>query len=474
MNSSNNNDGRLGRKISRRTFVAGAAAATAFSIAPSSALGATPANDKVNVAVIGVGGQGTVNLRNLLGLDDVEIVALCDVNQQADYSRFYYGGVAGLAPALKVVEEAYADRSKSGSYKGCASYGDYNEMLDSESGIDAVLIATPDHVHSVAAMAAIKKRKHVYCEKPLTRSIYETRMVAEAARKAGVASQMGNQGHSGEGIRLTVEWIRDGAIGPIREVHGWTGAGGGEWTGLDTRPEGDMPVPEGLDWDRWLGPAAYRPYNLAYAPYNWRGWWDFGTGGIGDMACHNLDPAFWALDLGSPETVEASAVRLNDETVPSGALYHYEFGARGDRPPVTLKWYDGGLMPPRPRELEEGRRMGDDGVYFVGDDGVIMCGGWGGVPRIIPESKMKAYSRPEKSIKRVEGHHRDWIDACKGGDPASGNFDYSGPLTEMVLVGNVALRAGKRIHYDGANLKATNAPEADEYIRPKFREGWSL
>jgi predicted dehydrogenase len=328
----------------------------------------------------------------------------------------------------------------------------------------------------VVCLEAIKRGKHVYCEKPLAHSIYEIRVVTEAARKAGVATQMGNEGNSGEGMRLTVEWIRDGAIGPVREVHAWSGSGGSQWTDLMDRPEETPPVPNTLDWDLWLGPAPYRPYHPAYTPYNWRGWWDFGTGAIGDMACHNIDPAFWALELGSPTSVEASGARLNDETVTTGTLYHYEFPARGDMPAVTLKWYDGGLRPPRPPELEQGRRM-RGAIYFVGDDGVIMCGSHSGTPRIIPESKMQAYELPPKTIPRVEGveaHHHDWIEACKGGDLTTANFDYSGPLTEMVLLGNVALRTGKKIYWDSQNIKATNAPEADKYIRPVFREGWSL
>lgn len=466
---------RQGQKITRREFLASSAAYTIVTGFSLRGLIRPAPSDKVNVAFIGTGGQGTGNIRRLLELPDVQVVALCDVNQESDYGPFYYNyPTAGLKPALERVNQHYAELSKSGTYKGCASYVDFREMLEKEKGIDAVVISTPDHIHAVACMAAIKKGKHVFCEKPLTHSVYETRVVTEAARKAGVATQMGNQGNSGEGMRLTVEWIRDGAIGPVREVHAWSDTGGSEWTDLADRPEETPQVPNTLDWDLWLGPAPYRPYHPAYAPYNWRGWWDFGTGGIGDMACHNMDPAFWALELGSPTSVEASGTRLNEETVPTGALYHYEFPARGDIPAVNMKWYDGGLMPPRPRELEAGRRMGGNGVYFLGDDGVIMCGGWSGTPRIIPESKMQAYELPPKTIPRVQGHHQDWIEACKGGGPTSANFDYSGQLTEMVLLGNVALRTGKKIYWDSQNMKATNAPEADKYIKPAFREGWSL
>jgi len=468
----------MNQKITRREFIgSSAAAAAAFTIIPRSVLrtsGKPAPSERINLAFIGTGDMGMGNLNDLIRLPDVEVVALCDVAQVVDYSHIEFGGKAGLKVALETVKRHNAERNKSGASKGCAGYADFREMLDKETGIDAVVVSTPDHVHAVACMAAIKKGKHVYCEKPLTHSVYETRMVTEAARKAGVATQMGNHGHSGEGIRLAVEWIRDGAIGPVRNVHGWTGVGRADWVQTKGRPKERPPVPETLDWDLWIGPVPFRPYHPAYAPYNWRGWWDFGTGAIGDMACHNLDPAFWALDLGSPISVEASCSGLNDEIVPFGALYSYEFPARGKMPPVTLKWYDGGLMPPRPRELEEGRRVGGEGVYFVGDKGVLLMGGWAESPRLVPESKMKAYKRPPKAIPRLKGHHRDWINACKGGDPATSNFDYAGPLTEMVLLGQVALRTGKKIVWDGPNLKAINAPEADKYIKPAFREGWNL
>jgi predicted dehydrogenase len=462
------------RGLSRRRFLGAAGAAAGFTIVPRYVLGAAgdvAASEKLNVAIIGTGGQGIRNIKNLLDHPDVRIIAICDVNEQSDYSRFYYKGTAGSTPALKIIEDHYSEQQ---GYKGCALYIDYRKMLEKEKNIDAVLVATPDHVHSVATMAAIKAGKGVYCEKPLAHSIYEVRKVTEAAREAKVATQMGNQGHSGEGIRLTAEWIRDGAIGPVRQIHGWTGAGGEGWTKLKGRPKDRPAVPSGFNWDLWLGPVKYRPYHLEYAPYNWRGWWDFGTGAIGDMACHNLDPAFWALDLGHPVSVESSSTKINSETTPAASIVRYKFAARGDRPEVDMTWYDGGLMPKRPEELEEGRRMGGNGILFVGDKGKILCGGWADMPRIIPEVKMKAYNRPARTLARSKGHHRDWIDACKGGKPASSNFDVSGPLTEVVLLGNIAQRTGKKLYWDPVNIKATNAAEADEFIRPEFRQGWSL
>jgi predicted dehydrogenase len=467
-------------KISRRDFLGGAVATTAaFTIVPRYVLGRsrhTPPSEKVNIAVIGTGGQGIVNIKGLLQHQDVQVMAICDVTEQADYSRFYYGGTAGRAPALKLIEKHYAGQAPAGQSKRCACYIDFRRMLDKEKAIDAVLVATPDHIHAIAAMAAINNGKHVYCEKPLTHSIHEARKITEAARQAKVATQMGNQGHSSETIRLTCEWIWDGAIGPIRDVHAWS------HTGVDCagyrvdRPKETPPVPPGMNWDLWLGPVKKRPYHPAYAPYNWRGWWDFGTGAIGDMACHNMDPAFWALKLGHPVTVEASATNVNPETTPFGSIVHYKFSARGEQPAVRVTWYSGGLMPPRPEELEPGRELAGrgNGILFIGDKGKIMCEGWGGSPRIIPETKMRQYKRPPRTIPRSKGHHRDWIDACKGGPAPSSNFDYAGPMTEVILLGNVAIRTGEKLNWDGQNMRATNCSEADRYIRPEYHNGWTL
>ena len=464
------------RKMNRRKFMrSSAVAAAAFTIVPSSVLAqsADPApSQRVNLACIGVGDQGRGDMGELMRVDGVQVVSVCDAARIVDYAEMGHG-IAGLDAALKSVERHNARRTNSASYKGCTGYQDFREMLDSEDSIDAVMVATPDHVHASACLAAINKGKHVFCEKPLAHSIYETRLVTEAAKKAGVITQMGNQGHSGEGIRLAVEWIRDGAIGNVREVHGGDNTGARDWITRTTRPDETPPVPEGWDWDLWIGPAAYRPYHSDYAPYNWRGWWAFGNGCIGDMACHNLDPAFWALDLGPPISVEATSSGITEETVAAGAIYHYEFPARGSRPPLTMKWYSGRERVPRPPTLEEGRR-GGGGIHFVGDDGVLMMGGWAESPRLVPETKMKAYKRPQEIFPRLDGHHKGWIDAIKSGKQVHGGFDYSGPMTETVLLGAVALRTGKKILWDGPNMKATNVPEADKYIKPAFREGWGL
>jgi predicted dehydrogenase len=451
-------------KISRRDFMGSAAAAVAaFTIVPRYVLGGpgnVPPSEKINIAAIGAGGMGANNI-NACSDSGENIVALCDVDDERAKDTF-------------------------NRYPNARKWKDFREMLDKQKDIDAVIVATPDHTHAVAAMAAMRRGKHVYVQKPLTRTVYEARMLTEAARKYKIVTQMGNQGHSGEGVRLMCEWIWDGAIGPVREVHTWTNRP--VWPqGID-RPSDTPPVPPTLDWDLWLGPSPMRPYHPCYLPFNWRAWIDFGTGALGDMGCHVMDAAFWILKLKYPVSVEASRsyeVREmwkrveNKETYPTASVVHYQFPAREGMPAVKLHWYDGGLLPERPEELEPGREIPESGTIFVGDKGKIMCGTYSDDPRIIPESKMKEYKRPLKTLPRIEkgtdGHEQNWIAACKGGPPACSNFDYSGPLTETVVMGNLAvLNPGKNLRWDGENMKVTNDDKANEYIKPAYREGWSL
>ena len=442
--------------ISRRAFLGGSAAAAAMTIVPASVLGGpgrTPPSEKLNIAGIGVGGQGRWDLDNL---NSENVVALCDV----DWARA-------------------ADTFK--TYPKAKKYRDFRVMLAKEKGIDAVVVATPDHNHAAASMMAIKMGKHVYCEKPLTRTVHEARAIAKAAREAGVATQMGNQGMAFEGNRLINEWIWDGAIGPVREVHAWsdrpTHNGQLFWAQGVERPKDTPPVPSTLDWNLWLGPAPYRPYNPAYVPFAWRGWWDFGSGGLGDMGIHNLAPAFSALKLGPPESVYSSSTLVYKETLPLASTVHYQFGAREGMPPVKLHWYDGGMLPPRPDELEDTRELSrEDGLIFVGDKGKMYVEGWGGnSPRLIPEAKMKAYERPPKTLPRSIGHHKEWIAACKTGSETRSNFDFAGPLTEAVLLGTVSVRmGGKRLDWDSRNFKITNLPEANKYLHYEYRSGWTL
>ncbi len=489
MDSANagNTRGAVGehRLLSRRGFLRTLSAAGAFTVAPGHVLGAagkTPPSGKINMAFVGVGWQGIYNLEVYLQHPDVQVVAVCDVNADGPYLG---RGRAGREVGRRKVDDYYGG-------KGCAGYADFREMLDARDDIDAVVITTPDHSHAVQAMAAFEKGHHVFCEKPLAHSVFEVRSMTEAARAAKVATQMGNWGHAKVDNRWICEWIWDGAIGQVREVHAWTNRPGGWWPyGID-RPKDEPPVPEGLDWDLWLGPAPERPYHPAYLPFTWRGWWDFGGGALGDMGCHILDPVVWALRLGSPQTVEASSTKLNSAATPFGAemaagavhpesttqsaIVRWHFPARDDLAPVDLTWYDGGLLPPRPSELEPGRRMGDrdGGVIFVGDKGKLMCGCYGDSPRLIPESRMKAYKKPPSTLPPSIGHYKEFVEACKGGAPAGANFDYAGPLTEIVSLGIAAIRADTKLEWDPAKMEFPNHPDANRFARPPFREGWEV
>jgi len=445
------------KRISRRDFLSGAAAVAAFTIVPRNVLGGPrhiPPSEKLNIAGIGIAGRGAGVLSSVASQN---IVALCDVDWRHAARTFR-------------------------RYPKARQYRDFRKMLDKEeNNIDAVTVATPDHIHAPASMAAITRGEHVYCEKPLTHSVYEARKIAEAARKHKIATQMGNQGQAKEEPRLLCEYIWDGAIGPVREVHVWTdrplkGLNSVYWPQGVERPKEKPPVPETLDWDLWLGPAPWRPYHPAYLPFNWRGWWDFGTGALGDIGCHALSPVFKALKLGAPTSVEATSTLVNKETYPVASVVNYQFPARGDMPPVKLSWYDGGMRPPRPDELESGRQIGTNGALFIGDKGKMLGG------RLIPEARMKEYEKPPKLLPRSPGHSEEWIEACKGGKAAGSNFpDHAGPLAEAVLLGNVALRPElkekmnrTKLLWDGPNLKITNVPEANKFLRREYREGWIL
>lgn len=445
--------------MTRRDFLKSAAAVSAtpslFHIVPRHVLGRdqTAPSDKLNIAGIGVGGMGASNLREL---ETENIVALCDVDP--NYA----------AETIK-------------RYPGAQFYTDYRLMLEKQKDIDAVVIATPDHTHAVITMAAIKLGKHVYTQKPLTHSVWEARMLARAAAESKVTTQMGIQGHSDEGIRLICEWIWAGLIGEVREVDAWCDLsyypwGHAYWSSKwGARPQDTPPPPAGMDWDLWIGPAPMRPYHPAYHPLVWRCWWDFGVGMMGDRGVHTFDPIYWPLRLGAPETIEATSCALNIETHPLANIVTYRFPARKNLPPVKLTWYDG-LRAPRPEELEEDRNMpAEGGMIFKGTKGKIMGGVYGDAPRLIPEKLMNEAARPPKTIPRVQGtHEQEWARACKAGVKAGASFEYSGPLTEICLLGNVAKRLDTRIYWDSANMKVTNNPEAEPLIRRPYREGWSL
>jgi len=438
-------------------------ASTAFMVVPSRVLGRDgnkPPSEKLNLAGIGIGGQGAHDLNEL---SSENIVALCDVD------------AAHAANTFK-------------KYPKAKIYKDYRKMLEQQKDIDGVVVATPDHLHACVSTAAMKMGKHVYCEKPLTHSVWEARQVAQIAREHKVATQMGNQGQASEDTRRLCEMIWDNAIGPVREAHVWTdrpanGLFNEYWPQGVGRPKDSPPVPPTLEWDLWLGPAPRRPYHPAYLPFVWRGWWDFGTGALGDIGCHSLDPVFRALKLGHPLSVEASSTRVNEETYPLASMVTYHFPARGEMPPLKLVWYDGGLRPPRPEELEEDSEMGANGHLFIGDKGKILAmrtqarRGYA----LIPESRAKEYGDPPRKLERSIGHYKEWIEACKGGKPAGSNFDWAGPLTEVVLLGNIALRLKlreeltmRKLLWDGPQMRFTNCAEANRFLRSDYRDGWTL
>lgn len=454
-----------GKGITRRTFLAGAAAGIAgcatFKKAPGKISTRSPI-EKMNVAGIGVGGKGMSDINSAF-VEAGNVVALCDVDENQ---------------AAKAFEK----------WPNVPRYKDFRKMLEKEKSIDACTISTPDHTHAVAAVYAMALGKHVYVQKPLTHSIYEARVLRDTARKYNVATQMGNQGHSDNDVRELCELIWDDAIGDITEVHCWTDRP--IWPQGIPEPLPEEPIPPHVDWDLWVGPAPMRPYNKGYCPFNWRGWWDFGCGALGDMACHIMDPANWALQLGVPISVECVQQEGNNEqTAPLKSVLKYEFPARKFRekyrqakwrkrtlPPVTLYWHDGKLLPPRPEGVAENVKLGDgsNGTIFIGKNGVLTCGCYGGNPRFLPEEMGKDYKRPDPYIPRVGNSYKDWIQAAKGGVPACSNFDYAAPFTEVVLLGNLAIRSGKKIEWDSENMRVTNVQEANRFVKRQYREGWTL
>lgn len=440
-------------RFTRRQFIGNSmVAAAGFTILPShvvSGLGHKAPSDKLNIAGVGVGGRGGGVIK---AIHDENIVALCDVDWK------YASGIFSEYPNAK-------------------KYYDWRKMFDEmKDSIDAVVVATPDHTHAIVSITAMKLGKHVYCEKPLTHSVWESRMMTKIAKQYKVATQMGNQGNSGEGIRQICEWIWEGAIGEIREVHAWTNRP--IWPQGLERPRESMPVPDTLNWDLFLGPAPERPYHSIYTPWNWRGWWDFGTGALGDMACHIIDPIFKALKLKYPSRVQGTSTLLNTESAPVAEVVTLTFPERKsldkvDMPEVSVKWWDGGLLPERPTELPEGEIMGrssDGGCLFIGSKGKLMCGCYAMNPFLLPLSLDESYTRPAKTLRRVEtSHEMDWVRACKESPEnrveASSHFGYAGPLNEMVVMGVVAVRLQdlkRELLWDGEHMQFLNISDTDE------------
>lgn len=460
----------MNRKISRRRFIdqvsqvgAGLMILPAHTI---SGLGHKAPSDKLHIAGIGIGGKGRWNLG---AMKTENIVGLCDVDQKYAQNVF----------------EEYPDAKK---------FVDWRRMFD-EMGdtIDAVMIATPDHTHALIAAGALTLGKHVYCQKPLTHSIYESRLLTRLAQQSGVATQMGNQGNSGHGVRELCEWIWNGEIGEVKEAHAWTNRP--LWPQGQERPGEVMVIPDTLDWELFLGPAPYRPYHEVYTPWNWRGWWDFGTGAFGDMACHVLDPVYRALNLKYPVAIQGNSSPMNNESAPQSEIVHFDFPARDsmkrvDMPAVTVHWYDGGLMPDRPLEMKDEEDLMSDGMggcMFIGSKDTLVCDTGGFNPRLlsgrIPEVP--------QSLRRIEGatgyidgpHEQDWIRACKESPEnrveGSAHFGYSGPFNEMVLLGVLAIRLQsleKTLKWDGDNMEITNIGpheelEVTQSVRKVLRNG---
>jgi predicted dehydrogenase len=514
--------------LSRRRFVTNAALTGAgFAIVPRHVLGkgfAAP-SDTLNVAAVGVGGQGRTNLVNLA---NENVVALCDVDW--DYAN---RGFAGLETSIKNQQERLdrttprvdaqgrpeapltpvdrqrmtaeierMKRLKDEHVPRATRYQDYRQMLDRQKDIDAVVVATPDHMHAAIALAAMDLGKHVYVQKPLTWSVAEARQLARKAKNSPkVVTQMGNQGHSWDDARTAVEYVWAGAIGDVREVHVWTNRPLGYWPQGIPRPEartppptgfrwngpgiearlatamaGNYPKPEGLAWDLFLGTAPYVEYHPVYHPFNWRGWVDWGCGAIGDMGAHLMDHSMWALDLGYPTAIETVATPFNSVCFPNATMTMYEFPARNGKPAVKLTWYDGGLLPPRSVELPEGQILSPTGgAILVGSKGKLMHETYGKNPRLLPDSLHKSFGKPAEKLPRIphENHEMNWVDAAKGKTAVSCPFEYAAKLTEVMLLGVVALKAGRKIEYDAANMRVTNVPAANQYLSREPRAGWT-
>jgi predicted dehydrogenase len=502
--------------VSRRAFTA----ASVFTIVPRHVLGGAgyvAPSDKITLASIGMGRQGMAVTMGLLQQADLQVVAVCDCNQAGrDYAEYSSNamlqqarqtlgagyetwgedlaspgevkltnvfktslGFGGREPARRVVEAYYAGHKPSGVWKGCTAYRDYRELLEKEKDLDAVYVATPDHWHAPIGIAAMKKRKHVLGQKPMTHSIGEARRMAQTAREMKVATSVTVTNPSSEATKLISAWIADGAIGPVREVHNWSSRP--YWPQGVARPAEEQPIPAGLDWDMWLGPAPKRPFNKAYLPFVWRGWFDFGCGSFGDMGCYSFAGIFKILDLAPPVVVEASASEPFEETFPKASIVRLQFAARGNMPPVKLNWYDGGIMPARPEGLsdEDAKRYfarGAEGIIYAGDKGIILGGFNGDSPRVLPANPN--YQSPPRA-RGGGGERRDivaeqLIAACKGGPAPAANFEVQAPVTEAFLLGCIAQRMpSEKLVWDAAAMKITSSAAANQHVDPPYRAGWA-
>jgi predicted dehydrogenase len=435
--------------LSRRKFVS-SSAASAGALALGAYVNPAPAqqskspNERLRIAGVGTTGRAGENLK---ALANQEIVALADVDDNA------------MAKGAAL-------------YPGAQKYRDFRMMLEKEAGnIDAVMVGTPDHTHAPAAAMALRMGKHVYCEKPLTHTVFEARTLAKLAKEKKLITQMGTQIHAGENYRRVAELIKSGAIGAVTECHVWVPAkyfGAKFTTGT--------PAPKGLDWDLWLGPAPERPYSEGVHPFQWRKFWDYGTGALGDFGCHYMDLVHWALDLRAPAAVEAEGPPFDPVSCPEWCIAKYEYPARGNSPPLKLTWYDSGKQPELAETLKiDGKPLGQvfkGAQLFIGSKGMLVSDY--NRRRLLPEEQFKDFTPPPQTIPSSVGHHREWVEAIKSGETTTCNFDYSGALTEAVLLGTIAYRSGKRIEWDSANLKVKNSSEAQQLVHKEYRKGWTL
>jgi predicted dehydrogenase len=519
--------GKTTETVSRRSFIAKTAAtAAAFTIVPRHVLGRgyAPPSDLLNIAGVGVGGMGR---QNLINLSDQNVVAICDVdwgycnrgfdrlgteietwqkrleNPPALTPQQIADGQQPFNPERAKIRIERMQRLKDVHLPKAKRYADYREMLEKQKDIDAVFVATPDHMHATIALAAMDLKKAVYVQKPLTWSVAEARQLSKRAQETKVATQMGNQGHSTDDARTVIEYVQSDAIGDVRELHIWTNRPFGYWPQGVPRPEPASanpsgtpltwsghdvtvrqansfaaeatPMPPELNWNLFLGVAPEVPYHPIYHPFNWRGWVDWGMGAIGDMGAHLIDHSMWALDLGYPTTIETVSTPFNGASYPLATQTFYEFPARGSKPPVKLTWYDGGLLPPKPVELPDNEQLNKGGgALLVGTKGKLLHDTYGLRPRLLPASLHASVGTPPKKLPRIpnEDHEMNWVNAAKGTTQASSPFEYAAKLTEVMLLGVVALRAGRKIEYDGAAMRVTNVAAANDFLQRTPRTGW--
>jgi predicted dehydrogenase len=501
---------RKSLRPNRRAFIGAAAATAAATVVPRHVLGGVgnvAPNDKINIGFVGCGSQGFRQLMRALPYREVNILAVCDPNRKSDdypewgrgelngkvgkfledpgWAKGARGGLCGREVGREIVNRYYAKEKRSGSSGDCRAYVDFREMLDKEKDIDAVYIMTPEHLHGTIAVHAMRQGKHTVTHKPVANVLYEARLVRDTARKSDVATHLFCS--AGKGTTPTIcEWIWSGVIGPVREVHNWSTRP--FWPqGMTERPSNTPPVPDGFEWDLWLGPVPHRDYSPDYTHAVFRGWYDFGTGALGDMGHYSFYQIFRILKLGIPATVEATRSQyysiknftwhkeVNTVSYPRASTIHWEFPAREDMPPVTLHWYDGGLRPPKPEELErDGEDMPDEGLLFVGDEGKILAGFSGNNPRLIPKARMEKFEPPPKTLPRPIDGFEQFLRACKGGEPSGANFEAVYPFAETILLGTIAQRIDRKLHWNHDAIKFVDAPEADKHLTREYRKGWEL